>query len=493
MHRSDSYLLLGAYLDFSQSHCDKATPQWRSSITKESKKQKGQIFIYMAIREQSSPTRRPQKDASAKDTTSSEGSAPGSNGEYVQPVRYRAVKKNSLPNPTESNSDLNQLKLPAWSDYLQGKGGYEAVRPNGFAYDALQLAQRYDVDKNNKLSGSELRNAVLDDKVYGPLSTRIALMYSFQNELNKLDGDTSGGISPEDFKKIDDLFRVKEELKKANIKFPDDKDSLTVQMSFQNERMSNKTNYLDERPLYAHPENPMQDIRAEAVTQGVIGNCYFLSSLSSVAESNPKIVHDMIQNNGDGTFNVTFPGDPQCSIYVKAPSETEMKLFNGGGAHGIWASVIEKAHGDYRRLKDPSIDNGLAAEGADGGGHPHESLQLLTGRPGHRHRLSDLGMEGVRELLTESFKIGKTPLVGSTLPEKDNSKTTPAGLPRQHAISILGFEPSATDPQDGTVIIRDPTTVDRGFYEFLPSRQSISLKDFMKNFVAISNASTSKD
>ena len=40
--------------------------------------------------------------------------------------------------------------------------------------------------------------------------------------------------------------------------------------------------------------------------QGELGDCYFISSLGTIAESNPAAIQNMFINNGDGTYTVRF-------------------------------------------------------------------------------------------------------------------------------------------------------------------------------------------
>ena len=65
---------------------------------------------------------------------------------------------------------------------------------------------------------------------------------------------------------------------------------------------------------------PSQDVTYESVAgslfphtptitdehQGEFGDCYFISSLGTIASSNPAAIENMIINNGDGTYTVRF-------------------------------------------------------------------------------------------------------------------------------------------------------------------------------------------
>ena len=42
--------------------------------------------------------------------------------------------------------------------------------------------------------------------------------------------------------------------------------------------------------------------------QGQLGDCYLISALGSIADSDPAAIEDMFINNGDGTYTVRFYG-----------------------------------------------------------------------------------------------------------------------------------------------------------------------------------------
>ena len=49
--------------------------------------------------------------------------------------------------------------------------------------------------------------------------------------------------------------------------------------------------------------------------QGELGDCYFISSLGTIADSNPAAIENMFINNGDGTYTVRFYGGSYGTFY----------------------------------------------------------------------------------------------------------------------------------------------------------------------------------
>jgi hypothetical protein len=245
--------------------------------------------------------------------------------------------------------------------------------------------------------------------------------------------------------------------------------------------------------LYSDPTNPLSSICPDAIRQGTAGNCYFLAALASLAVSDKQSIVDMISANDDGTFTVTFPGDPDHPITISAPTEAEMGLYNGASQHGIWACVIEKAFGQYRQANPTIWDFGKEAatpQDYSTAGKLSDALELLTGRDFERHsvdgtfgigRMSD---EKLYQFLDESLNGENPQPIGASisyalLPSLFINGS-PDGFPATHAYSIIGFQPDGNG--GGTVTVRNPwgdgVDTPRGVMQ-------LSLEEFQRNFTHI--------
>jgi len=232
------------------------------------------------------------------------------------------------------------------------------------------------------------------------------------------------------------------------------------------------------RDLYATP-NPRDSISPEAITQGMIGNCYLASALSSVAQSNPELIQNAIRDNRDGTYTVTFPGAREYPVTVKAPTEAEQGLYNAGSQHGLWASVMEKAAGELYNQGIMARILGRSwtpTEGSDGGGNPGNALTLLTGNSYDSVSSSPSTVGDVRRQLMAAFSGNPPASVVAGTDHSFFSNESEAGYARRHAYSILGFNPEG--PGGGTVTVRNPwngSTPTSG-------RSEIPLDVFVRNF-----------
>lgn len=238
------------------------------------------------------------------------------------------------------------------------------------------------------------------------------------------------------------------------------------------------------RELYGGKGNPLDAIKPDAVKQGIIGNCYFESAVASLAATNPQAIADMIKDNGDGTFTVTFPGAADEPITVDRPTEAEMGLYNEGGNNGVWANVLEKAYGKYRQssIFRRSIMNPFGgdttSEGSEGGeillGN---AMTLLTGKGKDFDYILFASDASLKEKLTAALcGDEKRPVIaginGSIFDDE-----TDDGFPNQHAYSVIGYDPDG--PDGGTLTIRNPW----GGGENSPrGTTKVSLKDFRQNF-----------
>lgn len=237
-----------------------------------------------------------------------------------------------------------------------------------------------------------------------------------------------------------------------------------------------------DRSLY-----PAAGVTPDAIKQGLIGNCYFEAGLAALAKSNPEAIKNMIKDNKDGSYTVTFPGAPNEPITVKAPTEAELGLFNNSGKNGLWATVMEKAYGQYRD-NHAWIGSYTPQEAADGGGQPRKVLELLTGKDGKTLDIdtSKPDQAAAAKLLTEAFSTVPPKAVTATSSMEwkgffsggwNTEGNTADGFIRNHAFTITGFKPDGKG--GGEVTIRNPWGGADGTTR---GNITVPLEVFLKNF-----------
>ncbi len=235
-------------------------------------------------------------------------------------------------------------------------------------------------------------------------------------------------------------------------------------------------NQIDEPKLFALGK-PDDGIGLHGVQQGTLGDCYFLSSLAAVACMTPDTIKNMITENKDGTYTVTFPGAKSEPVTVSAPTEAERGLYNGASENGIWGSVMEKAYGAYChkhfwRRTPLNWGGGLTTtEGADGGGvFLGKLMTLLTGKDADQDwQLFTFDSTTKRKLMEHVGGEEKVPVVAW---QKFFHKTNVSGV-ENHVYSVVNFDPKGEE--GGTVTLYNPWG----------HKESITFKQFSKRFVAV--------
>jgi len=178
------------------------------------------------------------------------------------------------------------------------------------------------------------------------------------------------------------------------------------------------------------------DATDDDVMQGAAGDCYLLAVFNSMGRNHRDLLKSAIQPLGDGTYNVRFfQPDAQGAMqpvnvrvdgqvaflgsqvqYAKSPTQTE-----------IWVSVLEKA---YARWK-----GGFEAIGH--GGSPGQVMTDLTGRPSAFHWTAQQGDAPDAEYGRMKAALDAGQMVNVATPDSD---TLPAGMVRNHAYAVIGYE-----------------------------------------------------
>ncbi|HEY9716256.1 MAG TPA: C2 family cysteine protease [Trichormus sp.] len=208
--------------------------------------------------------------------------------------------------------------------------------------------------------------------------------------------------------------------------------------------------------LWGPQDDYRKNIRPEAIAQGDIGDCFFLSSIAAMAKSDPEKIHEMIKS-AKGGYTVTFPGDKDHPVFVSAPTEMEQGLGNSPSQYGAWAGVLEKAYGKYLQEHGGKSDILDPAEAANDGGLLSKTLTLLSGEKftyskvteGMRIPFNDkmISDEDLKSVLS---RASSEPMCCGTRPGIKDSE-----YPADHAYTVIGFDPKANNGA-GDVIVRNP-------------------------------------
>jgi hypothetical protein len=209
--------------------------------------------------------------------------------------------------------------------------------------------------------------------------------------------------------------------------------------------------YESERALYGNrtlPAAVLATISPEAIRQGSLQDCWFLSTLAVVAKDYPFLIPAMITVNQDGQYAVHFPGEPARTVHMVRLSDLdEGRRTARTTSYGRWPEVLERAAQQVfpREMQE--------------GGSLSVALKLLTGINAKVWALTpapgrpSLTARGLAEVVVKALDTNE-PILISTNPASAGSHQ-PGPFEPSHAYSIVGYKP-ANAQQGSRIIIRNP-------------------------------------
>jgi hypothetical protein len=187
------------------------------------------------------------------------------------------------------------------------------------------------------------------------------------------------------------------------------------------------------------------------IKQGDAGDCYFLAALMTVASRAPAAVLNMVHDNGDGTYTISFhskydgvSNPVTVTVNGDLPYRRGKPFENGieniDGKNVSWAAIIEKGWAAANGNRYSGIDGTDLSNARD---HDvHNALYAITGEVGV-DRNPGGPMTGVSfEQMQQDFTNG---LVTFGTSNADGRLTS------DHSYALLGLNPS-----DQTVVVGDP-------------------------------------
>ena len=147
------------------------------------------------------------------------------------------------------------------------------------------------------------------------------------------------------------------------------------------------------------------------VNQGVVGDCYFVASLSAVARSNPASLRNRIIRQSDGSYNVTLYVRDGDNFRQQVVNVTAIFPQNNRGTGGfsyarggdvnsegteLWVRLFEKAYAKLRGSYD-EIEADWAAVG----------LESITGEQAENIALDDITNANLKTRIDQAFRANK--------------------------------------------------------------------------------------
>ena len=188
--------------------------------------------------------------------------------------------------------------------------------------------------------------------------------------------------------------------------------------------------------------------RLTAIRQDFTSDCYFLSAAGALAQVNPQALMRLIVRNRDGSFTVTFPGQP--ALHVPAPTEAETATYTIS-KDGLWLSVLQKAFAIVRIRMEPK--EAATREPMDSVGFRTGSTRVMELLTGHASRAIVLPTQSHQAVDTGLMAQTRSELVAAF---RDHRAVTASNA--HHAYAVIAY-----DAEADLVTVHNP--YDRGGFE----------------------------
>jgi hypothetical protein len=209
---------------------------------------------------------------------------------------------------------------------------------------------------------------------------------------------------------------------------------------------------------------------ADQLSQGEVGDCWFLSSINAELQQNPNFIQQHVKDNGNGTYTVTFyqKGKPvQVTVDGTVPTDsngTRLPLTHGdpdwGTGGPLWATIYEKAYaqlnGGYH-----NIDGGYGSTG----------MSDLTGKKSTKVSPDFAPLSIVADQLSGGHPVTvgtNSHSTGMLWWKKNDEYVDDNKLVTSHEYAVVSVNASANPP---TITLRNPWGPDSSAPQFVTLTQ----------------------
>ncbi|MEX1365581.1 MAG: C2 family cysteine protease [Nannocystaceae bacterium] len=316
--------------------------------------------------------------------------------------------------------------------------------PPGFTGDLFERFEDFDFDGDGFLDIDEVERACSDHAVVGNHAAAVATLRRFQDKLDYHDdvGFDAHRVSRADLAGFD-LQALRD---------PDDDFIARVQRSY--ERAKRRIAAAPRRVFADDAQRSLSPIEAR---QGLVGDCFFLAPLVSLALHHPDRLRSMISRHPRSVheWTVAFPKADE-PITVRSPSPAETALFCH--ADGLWPILLELAYGRFHL--EIGYWTSSRYEATLHGGRCRIAIETLTGHDVDLYDTSDRNhLRSVISLAMDHGRIVSAESVPKKNPDSHKVEYTDDGIVRRHAYSVLGY-----DRNDDMLMLRNPWGGRRGGY-----------------------------
>lgn len=188
--------------------------------------------------------------------------------------------------------------------------------------------------------------------------------------------------------------------------------------------------------------------------QNALGDCWLMATMGAMAVQNPDLVEEMIRENSNGTYTVTFPGREPITVAPDFPLDANGDLaFAGSREHPpvIWPAVLEKAYAQLKGNNYGNLENWHAGAAMDlfAGGAGLDYVPSFTGTDIGELAAKFDGGEAITLSTPPKAQVGGLPKDGKGKGDLvDNNEMT---LVSGHVYFVTGV-----NSETGEVTVRNP-------------------------------------
>lgn len=222
--------------------------------------------------------------------------------------------------------------------------------------------------------------------------------------------------------------------------------------------------------VFTKGKDDKTDVHWNDVSQGALGDCYFLSAIGAVAKTNPAALKKLIKGpDSNGNYEVTMyiDGSYFSSRAAKTVTITPEFLVDKNGApiyakagdSEMWVMLLEKAYAILR--KDEKYWDSRVSGLDDGynklkGGWGEEGIEVLTGKEASTLWIKDLSDEEITSTITDAL-VDKRPITTGTIPgPKKDEKANKKQISAQGLNIVLGHEYFVLSFDGSNITLQNP-------------------------------------
>ncbi|GAB4069405.1 hypothetical protein GCM10028777_31230 [Angustibacter speluncae] len=211
-------------------------------------------------------------------------------------------------------------------------------------------------------------------------------------------------------------------------------------------------------------------IHPNDVSQGALGDCWFIAPMMALAQQNPGLIERAIRPNPNGSFTVTLYQDGQPVQYVVTP---DMVI----GPDGSSAFVDDPRRGEQTELWPLVLEKAMAMHAGSyadiEGDWPDRALGALTGQETTNYDGGgDLpGIEALDRYVADGGVVAMSSLFDADGHDRYSQPPNDGGLVTGHAYYVQSVDPAA-----GTVTVVNPW----GISDYPPI--TMSYEEFTRDF-----------